>query len=76
MSVHVSFTGGGCTSSSLSCRQESRCYQGVSVDDSEDGEFLQLNVIFVVTVVMIRVRRQGADLFAPSVYANCGHGCQ
>jgi hypothetical protein len=60
-------------------RQESQCYQGVSVYDSEDGEFLQLNVIFVVAVVMIRVRRQvarGADLFAPSVYANCGHGCQ
>ena len=62
------------------CRRESRCCHGIGVDDSEHGEFLQLHVIFVVAVVMIRVRmqvaRRGADLHAPSIYANCGHGCQ
>jgi hypothetical protein len=71
VSVRVSFTGGGCTSLSSSCRRESRCCHSVRVDDSEDGKFLQLNVIFVVAVVMIcvgrQVARRGADLLAPSV---------
>jgi hypothetical protein len=56
--------------------RESRCCHGVGVDDLEDCELFQLEVIFVVAVVMIRVRRQvGADL-APYVYLNCGHECQ